>query len=193
MNHAPDLLFLAAIDWMAHPSDYLRVLVSTALVTLAIVLYTRLIGLRSFSKMSSIDFAMTVAMGSLVGSIILNPSPPLVLSLFALLSVFVAQWAFAKLRFIKGFSEVAENRPTLLMDGSEILHENLRATEVTEDDLMSKLREANVIELSQVRAVVLESTGDISVLHCTDASVKLAPEVMRSVTASPAREEASFA
>jgi len=33
---------------------------------------------------------------------------------------------------------------------------------------MGKLREANVLRLSQVRAVVFETTGDISVLHTTD-------------------------
>ena len=32
-------------------------------------------------------------------------------------------------------------------------------------DLVAKLREANVLDLKQVRAVVLETTGDVSVLH----------------------------
>ncbi|MDO6471263.1 YetF domain-containing protein [Maribacter sp. 1_MG-2023] len=30
---------------------------------------------------------------------------------------------------------------------------------------MAKLREANVLQLSQVKAVIFETTGDISVLH----------------------------
>ena len=178
---------LAVVDWMAFPSDFLRVLIATVLVTVAIVLYSRLIGLRSFSKMSSIDFAMTVAMGSLVASIVLNPSPPLLLSLFSLLCVFVAQWIFAKLRFIQGFSKVAENKPTLLMDGPTILHENLKATTVTEDDLMSKLREANVLSFDEVRAVVLESTGDISVLHAADPAKRLEGRVMKGVSGRPAQ------
>jgi uncharacterized membrane protein YcaP (DUF421 family) len=36
---------------------------------------------------------------------------------------------------------------------------------VTEDELRGKLREANVIQMSEVRAVILESKGDVSVIH----------------------------
>ncbi|WP_311199201.1 YetF domain-containing protein [Leisingera caerulea] len=46
-----------------------------------------------------------------------------------------------------------------------ILEAALTATRVAESDLIAKLREANVKDLSQVSAVVLETTGDISVLH----------------------------
>jgi len=36
---------------------------------------------------------------------------------------------------------------------------------VTEDDVRAKLREANVFNYHEVEAVVLETTGDVSVLH----------------------------
>ena len=51
------------------------------------------------------------------------------------------------------------------MKGENILYDNLHATNMSEEDLMAKLREANVIELSEVKAVILETTGDVSVLH----------------------------
>ena len=41
----------------------------------------------------------------------------------------------------------------------------LAKTRVARDDLIAKLREANVRSFKMVRAVVLETTGDISVLH----------------------------
>ncbi|MGB3801145.1 MAG: YetF domain-containing protein, partial [Lewinella sp.] len=63
------------------------------------------------------------------------------------------------------FEDVAENDPVLLMDGSTILYDNLKKTNVSESDLIAKLREANVLRLDQVMAVVMETTGDISVLH----------------------------
>jgi len=40
------------------------ILVSSCTVYAAILLYTRIVGPRSFSKMSSADFAMTIAVGS---------------------------------------------------------------------------------------------------------------------------------
>lgn len=49
-----------------------------------------------------------------------------------------------------------------LMDGNTILYENLKHARVEENQLISKLREANVLNYNQVFAVVLESTNDIS-------------------------------
>ena len=64
-----------------------------------------------------------------------------------------------------------QNQPALLMKDGVILHAALKATRVAETDLIAKLREANVLDFTQVRAVVLETTGDISVIHgdsCSD-------------------------
>ena len=45
---------------------------------------------------------------------------------------------------------------------------DLNKVEITENELRGKLREANVIRLNEVKAVVLETTGDVSVLHGDD-------------------------
>lgn len=39
---------------------------------------------------------------------------------------------------------------------------------VTEGDLRSKLREANVTKLSEIKAVIFETTGNMVVLHERD-------------------------
>lgn len=67
------------------------------------------------------------------------------------------------------------------MDGPQILHENLRRARVPETDLIAKLREANVLNLDQVRAVVLETTGDISVLHGGPDGPDLEPTLLTGV------------
>ena len=54
------------------------------------------------------------------------------------------------------------------MKDGDIFEENLRKALVSRADLMGKLREANVLQLSQVKAVIFETTGDVSVLHTTD-------------------------
>lgn len=55
------------------------------------------------------------------------------------------------------------------MDGSTILEENLKYARIEKGQLIAKLREANVLKYEQVEAVVLESTGDISVLHTSSS------------------------
>lgn len=165
------------IDWAwitTTATAVLMTLLSAAGIYLGIVVYTRLAGLRSFSKMSSFDFAITVAFGSIIAATVLTENPPLLQALAALGSLYFLQigLAAARHRFDR-VSQLVDNQPLLLMDGATMLRENMHAARVTEADLWAKLREANVLHLGQVRAVVMESTGDISVLHGDDGAPDL--------------------
>ena len=171
-------------DWILMPwSTIPLIIITTVGVYSAIILLTRLNGLRSFSKMSGFDFAMTVAIGSLFATTIATGTPPLLQGVTALASIFACQRIVALLRTKEGvMRRLIDNEPMLLMDGATILHENLEQVRVTEKDLYGKLREANVVNLKQVRAVVFESTGDISVLcNLPDANDELSEEVMFGV------------
>ena len=158
------------------------VLLSVAATYLAILLYTRIVGLRSLSKMSAADFVMTVAVGSLFASTASLSSPSLLVGLAALAAIYLGQWALAWSRSrSKAFSKLVDNEPLLLMARSKILDHNLKRANVTRADLFGKLREANALNYSEVLAVVFETTGDISVLHSRDADVLLEPEFFTSV------------
>ncbi|WP_424493516.1 DUF421 domain-containing protein [Salinimicrobium sp. GXAS 041] len=143
----------------------LAVFLSAVAIYCAVILFTRIAGKRSFSKMSSFDFAMTIAIGSIIGSTLLLASVKLMTGIVGLASVYLLQQLVAYFRRFPLFQDLVENKPYLLMKGSEVLEENLKKSRVTRGDLRAKLREANVTNLSQVKAVVFETTGDISVLH----------------------------
>ncbi|HWB70906.1 MAG TPA: YetF domain-containing protein [Egibacteraceae bacterium] len=141
------------------------VAVSSIAILVSVIVYTRLAGLRSFSKMSSFDFAITVAFGTIIGSVALSPSATVANGVIALGMLYGLQALIAAGRRRHALGRLVDNRPLLLMVGSEMLADNLRRARVTEGDVRGKLREANVLNYDQVRAVVLEQTGDISVLH----------------------------
>ena len=144
----------------------LGVLLSVLGIYLVLILLTRWGGLRSFSKMSSFDFAITVAIGSLIASTVLTSSPPLLQSAVALAALYALQIGMAAIRArSEAVAGAVDNQPLLLMAGREVLHDNLRRSKVTEGDLRAKLREANVLSLDHIHAVVFEATGDVSVLH----------------------------
>lgn len=158
------------------------VIVSALGIYLAVILFTRVVGLRSFAKMSSFDFAMTVAVGSLMATTLVMPDPPLLQAVVGLAALYGIQMVVALLRVrFPGSRVLVDNSPVLLMRGEEMLHENLRRTRVTQGDLRAKLREANVLRLSEVRAVILETTGDISVLHGDPDGPRLGPELLEEV------------
>ena len=147
-----------------------------------IILLVRIIGLRSFSKMTNFDFVMTVAMGSLLASASQSSQWTGFLQILtAMAGLFLVQYIVAKMRQrLPRFDEVVQNTPVFLMRDGVIFHDALRATRVSEDDLIAKLREANALDLSRVRAVVLETTGDVSVLHGDRIDEKLLQGVGRT-------------
>jgi len=132
-----------------------------------IIFLVRIVGLRSFSKMTNFDFVMTVAMGSLLAGVSQSQQwTGFLQTLTAMACLFAVQYFVSRLRRSSPrFDALVQNMPVLLMRDGVILHDALRATRVAEEDLIAKLREANALEMSSVRAVVLETTGDISVLH----------------------------
>lgn len=147
----------------------LMVALSAVGIFLALIVYTRIGGLRSFSKLSNFDFAITVAFGSVIANTLTTNSPIFLQAVIALGALFALQLTVANLRGTTNFmTTLVDNEPLLLMRGENILQDNLRKGKVTEKDVRSKLRQNGVTQYSQVKAVVMESTGDISVLQHSD-------------------------
>jgi uncharacterized membrane protein YcaP (DUF421 family) len=170
-------------EWTNAEWTELALVVFSGVVTYtAILLYTRIAGLRSFSKMSSADFAMTVAVGSLFASTISTAKPTLIVGLVALATLFAGQWTLAFLRRKWAtMSQLIDNQPLLLMAHGKLLDDNLRHANVTKSDIYGKLREANALNHDEVLAVVFETTGDISVLHSSDPDAKLERDFFEGV------------
>jgi uncharacterized membrane protein YcaP (DUF421 family) len=132
-----------------------------------VIVGVRAVGLRTFSKMTAFDFVVTIAVGSLLAGAAQSTTwTAFVQSALAISTLLGFQYLVAVLRrSSKRFEAIVQNRPVLLMWEGEMLPAALEATRVAQSDVLAKLREANVLDFSEVRAVVLETTGDISVLH----------------------------
>lgn len=141
--------------------------VTAVLVLAGLIVLTRLNGLRSFSKMTSFDFVTTLAIGSLSANAISTTSlKSVVTALCGIATLLLLQRLIATGRRGDGsLADHVDNAPVLLMRDGVVDDAALQRHRVTRSDLFGKLREANVLQLDEVRAVVLETTGDISVLH----------------------------
>lgn len=144
-----------------------RGFILTAIGILYVILLTRIVGLRSFSKMTNFDFVITVASGTVLAGMGRATDwqgfwqPAVVM--FAL---FAVQFIIAKVRKGSGtFEEAIQNDPVLLMVDGRFCQKAMDETRVARSDIIAKLREANVMSYDEVCAVILETTGDISVMH----------------------------
>ncbi len=169
--------------WPATPfTTVLLVFLSALGMYLSIIILTRITGLRSFAKASGFDFATTIAIGALIGGTIVAPDPPLLQAVAAVASLLGLQALVASLRRRSDLlHRWIDNRPRLLMARGEIIQENLDKVRMSRPDLRAKLREAGVMDFSQVCAVVMESTGDVTVLSDQPDAPDLTPAMMEGV------------
>ena len=158
------------MEWIYEPNDpLLQTLLSCLIIFFIIIALTRLIGLRSFAKFSAYDFAFTVAIGSIISST-LTSTTTIVHGSVAIFGLLITAGIISHFqKQSPKLSQVIANAPLLLMEGNDILEENMKYARIEKKQLIAKLREANVLNFDQVQAVILESTGDISVLHANSA------------------------
>ena len=138
-------------------------LVSAFAIYILLVLLSRLIGPRAFSQMTAFDFAVTVALGAIVGSTAAG-AVGLPAGLLGLAALFVVRAVVASLRR-HGLDRFVDNRPILLMRDGRFLDGNLAEAKVTRDDVHEGLRLAGITRLDQVGAVIIERNGELSVLR----------------------------
>lgn len=149
----------------ASPVSLFAIVLSAIGIYLAVIFLTQLAGKRSFTKMSSFDFAMTISIGAMIATTVLSPSVSLLQGITGLAAIFLLELFsnFLRKKF-KFYRKAVDNYPLYLMKDAQVLWDNLESARITEGDLRAQLRRNNVHNVSQVKAVIIESTGDISVI-----------------------------
>lgn len=151
------------------------------------VLLVKIVGLRSFSKMTAFDFVTTVAAGSLIAQAGTRSSwTEYGQTLIAIAGVFLIQWVLGKARRNSRLVEaLITNKPVLLAQDGRFFDKALEATRISRANVYEKIRQANAGSFGEVRAAVLETTGDVSILHGSELDARLLEGVQRIGEASP--------
>lgn len=147
------------------PPEALAVVLSTIGLYWVFVVLIRLLGQRALARMSSPDLATAVALGAVIGRAALGYTPTLGAGILALVTLFAMQALAGQIRRLSRFRHLLNNKPILLMVGSEAVEENLRRTHLAEEELWPQLRLAGIHHRSEVGFVILEPTGEISVVR----------------------------
>lgn len=143
--------------------EALAVVFSTVAIYLVLLILVRLLGQRRLANLSSFDFGAVVAVGAVLGRTALLERPTLAGGVLVLVTLFVLQLVVGRLRLSPRVDQLINRPPVLLMAGSRLMTENLRRTNIVEDELRQVLRLAGIRQLSEVASVILERNGRISV------------------------------
>lgn len=135
-----------------------------AYVTLIVLL--RASGKRTLSKMNAYDLVVTVALGSTLATILLNASISLTEGILAFLVLIGLQYAAAWLAVrSKRFDKLLKAEPSMLFYQGRFLHQTMKMQRVTEGEILAAMREQGIDAVDQVEAVVLEASGNFTVIQ----------------------------
>jgi uncharacterized membrane protein YcaP (DUF421 family) len=120
---------------------------------------------RTLAQWTAIDFAAAVAVGAIVGRTALARDQSLAVGAVALLTVLLAHWLVSVLRFYPRFARAVDHRVRVLVEHGSIRHDQLRRCGITEDDLFARLREDGVRGIDELRYVLLETKGELTLVR----------------------------
>ncbi|WP_311063027.1 YetF domain-containing protein [Halomonas sp. DWK9] len=154
-----DMVFFS--DWESLAST----LVVGVLAYAVLVLFLRISGNRTLSKMNAFDLIVTVALGSTLATVLLSKDVALAegaLALGLLISLqFIITWLSVRVSWVK---RLVTGEPLLLLYDGEMLPTSLRKARVTQDEVRSAVRSSGLLHLEAAQAVVLETDGSLSVV-----------------------------
>lgn len=143
----------------------LRIVIIGVLAYATLVLFLRLSGNRTLSKMNAFDLIVTVALGSTLATVLLSKDVALVdgaVALALLISLqFIITWTSVRFRWVR---RLVTGEPLMLLYQGEFLLTSLRQARVTQDEVLSAIRSSGLSDVTAVEAVVLETDGSLSVV-----------------------------
>ncbi|ADB40197.1 DUF421 domain-containing protein [Spirosoma linguale] len=142
-----------------------RVLFVGVLAYAGLLLFLRISGKRTLSKMNAFDLVVTVALGSTLSTIIVSRQTGVADGLMALALLIGLQYSVAWLSVRwPWFRRGIKSEPALLFHQGTYLHGALRRERVTPDEILSAMRQSGAANPADVSAVVLETDGSFTVI-----------------------------
>lgn len=143
----------------------------TILAYFTMIIILRISGKRTLSKMNAFDFIVTVALGSSLATVALSADMPLakgILVFFLLIFLqYVLTWLSVRVKKLK---RVMTSQPSLLLYKGKLLKDVLKEERITLEEIYVVLREKGINSLEEVDIIVLETTGELTVIPSLEIS-----------------------
>lgn len=127
----------------------------------------RFFGKRVLSKMNAFDFVVTVAFGSILATLLTSRELTLFDGMVAFTVLVLLQFILTKLTiYFKVANKIVKSKPTLLFYKEKFDEEAMKKERVLREEIFQAVRSAGFASMNDVLGVVLETTGEFSVLKC---------------------------
>lgn len=158
-----------------------RTVVAAICAYAGLVAFLRISGKRTLTKMNAFDLVVTVALGSILATVILNKQVPLFEGLTAFAMLILLQYSVAWLSVrIPALQQIFKSEPTLLVHRGQMLPKALREQRIAKGEVLAAVRNYGFGDLNDIEAVVLETDGSISVVSHRSSGSRSTLHCLRS-------------
>lgn len=153
--------------------DYLEIGIKLGIGLICLIFQMNLLGKGNLAPTSSLDQLQNFVLGGIIGGIIYNNQVSilqfvLILVMWTFL-VTLIKYLKENVRFVK---RLIDGQPTVVIKNGEVLVGQCAKKGVSANDLMFKLRMANVYDTRQVKRAVQEQNGQLTIILYGDEQVK---------------------
>jgi uncharacterized membrane protein YcaP (DUF421 family) len=153
-------------DWFS----LVRIAVVAVLAYFGLILFLRVSGKRTLSQLNVFDFVVTVAFGSTLATTLLSRDTALLEGLTALAMLILLQFVVATLSLhFTWFERLIKSAPRFLYHDGQYTEEAMRKERIRKEEILQAARSQGIASMEQVRAVILETNGKLSVIRRSDS------------------------
>jgi uncharacterized membrane protein YcaP (DUF421 family) len=159
-------------DWLTGGS--LGVVVAKAVLMYVVaVLGLRLSQRRTLAQWTAIDFVAAVAVGGIVARTSVASTQSFAVGAVALATILVAHWLLNLGRRSSSFAKLVDHRVRVIVEDGHVREDQLVICGLTDNDVLAKLREKGVRELAELKYVLYETKGDLTIVRRGEEDAEL--------------------
>lgn len=139
-------------------------LVRAVVLYLLVIAVIRLLGKRQLGQLEPSEVAVTMLVADLASFPMQEKNISILSGVIPILAVLALEvlLSFLSMRSIK-LRKILCGKPVILMENGKFLQDNMRKNRVTIDELVSQLRQKDVLDPEKVQYAILETGGNLSV------------------------------
>lgn len=144
---------------------FLSIAVRTLIVLVSLVFGLRLLGKRQMGQFNIYDLALIMLLANAVQNAMTNGDGHILTGIISAGVLFLMGWVMSR-AFIRlpKLQQHIVGASTLLVNNGQFIKDHMRSERVSEDQIMTAMRQHGIGELSKVRMAVLEVDGTISIV-----------------------------
>ncbi|MBT2569929.1 YetF domain-containing protein [Planococcus sp. ISL-110] len=145
--------------------SFIRIVTVGFLAYVGLVIFLRISGKRTLTKLNAFDLVVTVALGSTLATVLLDNNITLLegLTAFALL-IFLQYFITLLSVHSDWFNDIIKSEPRLLFLDGQFVRSAMKKERIKESEILQAIRNTGFGSTDKVKAVVLETDGSLSII-----------------------------